>query len=45
MERSGEVTEIVMLILGLLIFGFAMWWDGKTRGASPGATIPPSGCI
>jgi len=29
MERSGEVTEIVMLVLGLAIFAFAMWWDGK----------------
>lgn len=29
MERTGEVAEIVLLVLGLAIFAFAMWWDGK----------------
>jgi hypothetical protein len=41
MEHSGDIAEIVLLILGLVIFAFAMWWDGKdprrlTRSADTG---------
>jgi hypothetical protein len=29
MESRGEVAKIVLLVLGLAIFAFAMWWDSK----------------
>lgn len=41
MEPTGDVAEIVLLVLGLAVFAYAMIWDGKdprrvTRGADTG---------